>query len=120
MVSPFLPSQLFQIKFYLRISEVYQHQSIHHVKKKFCILFLSKVTFLNVPSRYPGDDDVTVTYVLNGSWKRSSYDWIGLFKKGNEGVKDYVTYVWTGILSALPSSEENEVEFGRSVVCFQG
>ena len=40
-------------------------------------------------------EDIKVSYLLSGSWKPSSSDWVGLFNVEKEDPNQYVTYVYS-------------------------
>ena len=52
------------------------------------------VVFLNVPQSYPPGEKLSITYRWQSDLKRTSRDWIGLFRVGWQSSRDYYTFEW--------------------------
>ena len=52
------------------------------------------VTFFNVQKSYPPGEKLNIGYSLNSELKRSTRDWVGLFKVGWTSSRDYYTFEW--------------------------
>ena len=52
------------------------------------------VTFVNVQKSYPPGEKLNIGYALSSDLKRSTRDWVGLFKVGWSSSRDYYTFEW--------------------------
>ena len=57
------------------------------------------VTFFNVQKSYPPGEQLTIGYTLDAELKRSTRDWVGLFRVGWSSSRDYYTFEWAPSLS---------------------
>ena len=57
------------------------------------------VTFFNVQKSYPPGEQLTIGYTLDAELKRSTRDWVGLFRVGWSSSRDYYTFEWAPALS---------------------
>ena len=57
------------------------------------------VTFYNVQKSYPPGERLNVGYTLDAELKRSTRDWVGLFRVGWSSSRDYYTFEWAPALS---------------------
>lgn len=57
------------------------------------------VSFVNVQKSYPPGERLNIGYSLSSDLKRSSRDWVGLFKVGWSSSRDYYTFEWAPLLS---------------------
>ena len=52
------------------------------------------VSFVNVQKSYPPGEQLNIGYSLSQELKRSTRDWVGLFKVGWTSSRDYYTFEW--------------------------
>ena len=52
------------------------------------------VSFINVQKSYPPGEQLNIGYSLSQELKRSTRDWVGLFKVGWTSSRDYYTFEW--------------------------
>ena len=57
------------------------------------------VTFFNVQKSYPPGEKLSIGYTLDAELKRSTRDWVGLFRVGWSSSRDYYTFEWAPLLS---------------------
>ena len=57
------------------------------------------VAFVNVQKSYPPGEQLRVGYTLSQDLKRSTRDWVGLFKVGWTSSRDYYTFEWAPSLA---------------------
>ena len=67
------------------------------------------VTFVNVQNSYPPGEQLKIGYTLSQELKRSTRDWVGLFKVGWTSSRDYYTFEWAPALTDL--NLDGEVTF---------
>lgn len=52
------------------------------------------VSFFNVQKSYPPGEKLNIGYTLSAELKRSTRDWVGLFRVGWSSSRDYYTFEW--------------------------
>ena len=57
------------------------------------------VAFVNVQKSYPPGEQLKIGYTLSQELKRSTRDWVGLFKVGWTSSRDYYTFEWAPVLT---------------------
>ena len=57
------------------------------------------VAFVNVQKSYPPGEQLKIGYTLSQELKRSTRDWVGLFKVGWTSSRDYYTFEWAPALA---------------------
>ena len=57
------------------------------------------VAFVNVQKSYPPGEQLKIGYTLSQELKRSTRDWVGLFKVGWTSSRDYYTFEWAPSLA---------------------
>lgn len=57
------------------------------------------VAFVNVQKSYPPGEQLKIGYTLSQDLKRSTRDWVGLFKVGWTSSRDYYTFEWAPSLA---------------------
>ncbi|XP_069788924.1 phosphatidylinositol 4,5-bisphosphate 5-phosphatase A isoform X2 [Narcine bancroftii] len=64
----------------------------------FCLKFSQKLQTpliqLQVEDEWNQPSDAVVRYRMAGSYAKSTWDWLGLYRVGFKHHKDYITYVW--------------------------
>ena len=60
---------------------------------------LDTVAFVNVQKSYPPGEQLKISYTLSQELKRSTRDWVGLFKVGWTSSRDYYTFEWAPALT---------------------
>ena len=70
-----------------------------------------RISFVNVQRSYPPGEQLNIGYTINAELKRSTRDWVGLFRVGWSSSRDYCTFEWALFSSKTEDNLKGEVTF---------